>query len=256
MQSSFLFLFLSTFALLLIGCGDAEQPQTGQMTRPQLSGGPGVSVYDFVINQQRVGTVLVTDGVSGDGYANQYEYWLWDPAVTADLRAGNINGFVIKIPYSNETWSADAVTAFEAGTSGWTAFSIPREFELQSEPRWAYTSASSERFLFEMEAPAWGNAGGTIRYYLEMDFQPGSDIPSMEWLVHADDIKTYYASEDSDDDADEDSDEGSDEGGSWWLPPEAAAEATRWEVRLTEYETLDAKGLAWAYELKTLYPPQ
>lgn len=245
--------------LCLAACAPADPIEPiGTQRAAQLSGGPGVSVYDFEVDGARVGAVLVTDGAFGGGYADQYEFWLWDPAATADIRDGDITDFTIKVSWRSDDWDAAAASTFESGTNGWTAFAIPRLFDLQSEPRWAWSYEPYERYAFEMVAPAWGAAQGDIRYYLEMDFQPGSDIPSMEWLVDADDIKTYYSSEDSDEDADEDSDEGNDEGGgsNWTLPPEAAADATRWEVRLTEDTTLTRVSLAWAYELTTTYPPQ
>lgn len=245
---------LASLFLLCVACGEVDNAPVGELSQPQLSGGPGVSIYNFVIAGERVGTVLVTDGVSGDGYVDQYEYWRWDPTVTDALRDGDVDGFVIKVALRDDKWTVDTAPTFEAGTQGWTAFTIPRSFELQSEPRWAYTHGAQERYLFEMTAPAWGDAQGDIRYLLEMDFQPGSDIPSMTWLVDADDIKTYYASEDSDEDADEDADEGG--SGGWTLPPEASEDATRWEVRLTHDAPVDAAGIAWAYELTTLYPPQ
>lgn len=257
-------LVFSLAAFAVFAC--AEPPErsptpVAEQVRPQLSGGPGVSVYDFVVEGSRVGSVLVTDGAWGGAYANQYEFWLWDPAATDAIRDGEYDSFSIKVVVRSEQWDPIVADAFETGTAGWTAFSIPREFELQEQPRIAYSNDSQERYVYRMVAPAWGGMQGDIRYYLELDFHPGSDVPSMEWLVDADDLKTYYASEegDEDDDSDEDGDEGSDEGGGWggWTAPEQAlADATRWEVRLEASTSLEQVSWAWAYELTTLYPPQ
>lgn len=238
--------YLPLIALLCAACAETEPAPMGRQVLPQLSGGPGVSIYDFVIEGQRAGSVLVTDGVAGDGYADQYEYWRWDPDVTDAMRDGEVDGFVIKVALRSDKWTADTVDIFEIGTEGWTSFTIPRLFQLQSEPRWAYSHSGQQRYLFEMTAPAWGDAEGDIRYLLEMDFQPNSDIPAMTWLVDADDLKTYYASEAGDQDAED----------YWELPPEAQEEATRWEVRLTHDAPIDSTNFAWAYELTTLYPPQ
>lgn len=229
------------------GCTPAEPDEAPTNTRrqAQLSGGPGVSVFDFVVNSERIGTVLVTDGAFGDGYADQYEFWLWDPEATEDIRDGDITDFTIKAAWVDDKWSPTAASIFESGTNGWTAFAIPREFELQTEPRWAWTHEPSERYTYELIAPAWGEGQGDIHYYLELDFRPNSDIPSMEWLVDANDMKQYYISEDSDEDADE-----------WTLPPEAQDDAVRWEVRLTDDTELSQVDFAWAYELTTVYPPQ
>lgn len=246
--------FVTAFA---VACGPIEDPTTpelGEQQAEQVSGGVGWSVFHFKVDGVRVGSVLVTDGAYGGSYANQVEYWLWDPINGDDLRDGDVQNLVIDVAVNEAEWSDSLVASeFEAGTTNWIAWAIPRDFELQSDAEYIWSNTSSERFVYAIEAPAWGNEVGTIRYYLELDFHPSSYIPSMEWYVDADDIKTYYYSEDSD----EDDDEGEGEEGHWDefnLPPEAYDDAQRWEVRLTQDASAQKISWAYGYQLETQYP--
>jgi len=233
--------------LALPACGDieAEAPAVASQGFDQLSGGPGVSIYDFIVRGDRVGSVMVTDGASGAGYGDQYEYWLWDDRTVDKLRDGDIRDLAIHVAHQEPTWTDEAAEIFEDETSGWIAYAVPRHFELQIEPREAKEDKKKERFVYQLDAPAWGGMEGNISYYVEIDFEEHEDIPTMEWLVDADDLKTYYHSEMNDEDALEDD----------WTPPESASDnINRWEVRLTQDAKLEKVKDAWAYELTTLYP--
>lgn len=246
-------LTLTLSAFLAAACAPIEDPYEpdpiGERQDDQLSGGVGFSIFHFKVGGVGVGRVLVTDGEYGGSYQNQVEYWKWDPIAGASLRAGTVNNITIDVIVQSDTWSSsDVTTHFESGTSGWLSWSIPRAFELQSSPGYVWTTNSAERYVYTLDADAWGQETGTVRYYLEVDFHPGSDIPSLEWYVDADDIKTYYYSEDSDEDDDEDFD-----WEEWELPPEAYEDATRWEVRLEQDAVISKVSWGYGYELRTLY---
>lgn len=250
----------SLLACAALACGpveDGESPEFDTRTAAQVSGGVGWSVYQFKANGAHIGRVLVTDGAFGDGYGNQTEYWLWEPQKAAQLRAGQVNTLEIDIVVQEEAWKGDlAAQHFESGTTGWTAFAIPRSFDLDGMPRLVYSSNYLERQLYAVEASAWGGMTGSIRYYLRFDFTPGSDIPSMEWYVDVDDIKTYYYSEDGDDDDDEGEEGGGDNWDYFDLPLEVFDDAQRWEVRLEQDATAHRVSYGYGYELTTLYPAQ
>lgn len=247
-------LTLSLATALAAACAPIEEAPgddpIAERADEQLSGGVGFSIFQFKANGAAVGRVLVTDGEYGGSYQNQVEYWKWDPVAGAALRAGNVQSLVIDVVVQSDTWSqSDVTTYFESGTANWLSWSIPRAFELQSSPGYVWTNNNAERYVYTLEASAWGNMAGTIRYYLEVDFHPGTDIPSLEWYVDADDIKTYYYSEDSDEDDDEEFD-----WDEWSLPPEAYEDAQRWEVRLEQDATVQKVSWGYGYELRTLYP--
>ncbi|MCA9539479.1 MAG: hypothetical protein KC620_11365 [Myxococcales bacterium] len=204
-------------------------PSLETLQQTQVSGGWGFSIYHFEVDSVHVGSLLVTNGAYGGAYGDQLEYWRWEPSALADLGAGDVTHLDVDFRVTGETWDSGTVSAeFEAGTGTWTSWEVNRLFDLSSHASIIWNSPSNDRYLYRLEAAAWGGESGTITYYLRLDFSAGT-IPLMTWYVSSVDFNLWQNSEAGDED-----------------------DGSIFEVRLTDDTELDATNVGVGYELKTL----
>ncbi|MCA9539478.1 MAG: hypothetical protein KC620_11360 [Myxococcales bacterium] len=204
-------------------------PSLESLQQAQVSGGWGFSIYHFEVDSVHVGSLLVTNGAYGGSYADEVEYWRWEPSALADLGAGLVSHVDVDYRATAATWDSGLVsTEFETGTGTWTSWEVNRLFDLAPSATIVWNSPAQSKYLYRLEADAWGGESGTITYYLSLDFS-ASSIPEMYWYISAVDYGLWRRSEKNDDDSD-----------------------LIYEVRLTSDTELDATAVGVGYRLKTL----
>lgn len=221
-------------SLCLMACSGeststSSTPATQSVTLAQVSAGGGASGYDLHYNGNRVGALLVTGGTFGGQYADEWEYWRWDPASLADLADGDLSLLDIEVTdLSTSSWS-EIVSNFESGTSTWTSWDISRSFDPQSQRIVEWNQPSNGVVLYRTDADPWPGMTGTVRYYLKLDFNYAQSYPEMTWYVRYSDYEAWQQSPNYD--------------------PE---DTGLYEVRLRDDGTLNQTVAGVGYELKTV----
>lgn len=226
---------------LLTGCESGSQtvastPQIQSMRLNQLSAGGGIAGYDFYMLIEgvstRVGTLLVTNGAFEEGpdpeYVDEMEFWRWEPGALADIESGGVDEISVDVFDTSETFDPAIVANFEDNT-GWTAWTVNREFTLDKRAEVVWNNPGAGRVLYELEAAAWGGESGTITYYHMMDFSGGFGFPEMTWYIASDDYNRWVHSEIGDED-----------------------DGSIWEVRLTSSTVFEQTSVGAGYELATV----
>lgn len=206
--------FITTIAAacgLMAGCQGgsktvASTPEIQSIELSQLSAGGGIAGYDFYVGLEKVGSLLVTNlegfevgelvGTYGKTeYYNQVEYWRWDTDALDDIRYGAVGQMTVSFVGDSEGFDATLVANFEALSSGAVAWQVNRLFTVggpeDTEVQRTLPGTNGQA-LYGLEGEAWGDSGGTISYFMKMDFVAGQTVPEMTWYIEPGDSYTRW----------------------------------------------------------------
>ncbi len=223
-------------ALALCACAteSVSEPSTPDIQKrelAQLSAGGGIAGYDFFATidgqYKRVGTLLVIEDAAGGGYAEETEYWRFDPLGLDALEAGEIAAFDVGFVGKRKRYRQWLADHFEDGTGSWVAWTVNRQFNLATDPTVVWNSPDEGHVLYELEGRGWNKGEGRrVTYYLEFDFNIGEAFPGMSWYIDYDDFEAWQTSRGDDD--------------------------RMYEVRLRRNSVLEQTPYGVGYELKTI----